>query len=178
MEALVFWREFPRQTASDLRRFFRAHIRDWHQGRMSSYELLELFGAEVDDIVTVAGAEFDADTPIITSRGPATVALIADEKTRTIRVDFPPEDGALALAMRGGERAEWQQMLAQSANELAVMRATFAPDAQADQYDARLFLSAARARHYEAEAAQAAADNTISDEPGGLYSLWQQQEVS
>lgn len=144
---------------------------------MSSYELLELFGAEVDDIVTVGGAEFDADTPIVTSNGWSTVARIADEKTRTIRVDFPPEDGALALAMRGGERAEWQQMLAQSANELAVMRASFAPDAQADKYDARLFLSAARARHYEAEAAEAAADNN-SGEPGGLYSLWQQQEVS
>lgn len=145
---------------------------------MSSYELLELFGAEVDDIVTIGGAEFDPDTLIVTSRGWSTVGLIADKKTRTIRVDFPPEDGALALAMRGGERAEWQQMLAQSANELAVMRATFAPDAQADEYDARLFLSAARARHYEAEAAEAAADNNNSGEPGGLYSLWQQQEVS
>lgn len=145
---------------------------------MRSYELLELFGAEVDDIVLIGDVEFDAGTPIITSRGWSTVALIADKKTRTIRVDFPPEDGSLALAMRGGERAEWQQMLAQSANELAVMRATFAPDAQADQYDARLFLSAARARHYEAEAAEAAADNNDSGGPGGLYSLWQQQEVS
>lgn len=145
---------------------------------MRSYELLELFGAEVDDIVTIGGTEFDAGTPIVTSRGWSTVALIAGEKTRTIRVDFPPEDGALALAMRGGERAEWQEMLAQSANELAVMRATFAPDAQADKYDARLFLSAARARHYEAEAAEAAADNNDSGEPSGLYSLWQQQEVS
>lgn len=112
---------------------------------MSSYELLELFGVEV------------IDDP--------------QEKVRTIRVDFPPEDGAVALGIRDGERPEWQEMMAQTANEAAVLRATFAPGAQSDAYDARLFFSQARQRQHAAEAEADA--QTVTDEPGGLYSLWQ-----
>lgn len=171
MEAMAFWRVFPRQIASDLRRFFHAHIADWHQGRMSSYELLELFGVTIDDSVWVKGDQFDADTPIVTNVGWLTVEIVADEKARTIRVDFPPEDGAVATAMRGGERPEWKQMLAQTANELAVLRATYAPGAAADQYDARLFFTQQRQRQHEAESQPPVYD---SSEPCGLDSLWQQ----
>ena len=42
LEALWLWRQFPRQIASDLSRFHRRRIAEWHQGAMSSYELLEL----------------------------------------------------------------------------------------------------------------------------------------
>jgi integrase len=109
----MVWRRWPRQIASDLRRFFTKDIADWHQGRMSSYELLELFGISLED---------DPDT-----------------KTRTIRVDFAPDDGALATALRGGEIPEWQQMIRQSANTLAVLRAAQVPGAQSEEYGERLF---------------------------------------
>ncbi|MGV0634497.1 hypothetical protein ABQE69_09020 [Mycolicibacillus trivialis] len=42
MEALWLWKQFPRQIASDLSRFHRRRIAEWHSGQMSSYELLEL----------------------------------------------------------------------------------------------------------------------------------------
>lgn len=42
MEAQAIWRLYPRQIASDLSRFHHRRIADWHQGTMSSYELLEL----------------------------------------------------------------------------------------------------------------------------------------
>src|SRR5688500_8954381 len=42
MEALWIWSQFPRQIASDLSEFHHRRIAEWHQGFMSSYELLEL----------------------------------------------------------------------------------------------------------------------------------------
>lgn len=36
------WKQFPRQIASDLSQYHRRRIAEWHQGDMSSYELLEL----------------------------------------------------------------------------------------------------------------------------------------
>jgi hypothetical protein len=42
MEALWIWTQFPRQIASDLSEFHHRRIAEWHQGYMSSYELLEL----------------------------------------------------------------------------------------------------------------------------------------
>jgi hypothetical protein len=118
---------------------------------MSSYELLELFGASI------------IDDP--------------KRKVRTIRIDFAPEDGALASALRGGERPEWKQMLAQSANELAVLRVAQAPDADATEYDERLFLSVARQRELDEEQLAREGeqrDGTDNSEPSGLYSLWQE----
>lgn len=119
------WRLFPRQIASDLRRFFGIRIADWHQGRMSSHELLELFGARVVDDIKA--------------------------RTRTVHIDFAPENGAVAKAMRGGERPELEQMVAQAANEMAVIRTAFVPNADTDQYDSRIFLSASRQREYQEE---------------------------
>lgn len=182
METLTVWRMWPRQIASDLRRFFHCRIADWHRGEISSYELLELFGASVDESVTLCGSQFDADTPIVTSAGMATVDLLADEKTRTIRVDFPPEDGAVAAALRGDERPEWKQMLAQTANSLAILRVVQAPDADTDTYGERLFLPIERQREL-ADEQQAMRDQhqrlrEPGSDDGGLGSLWQQKEVS
>lgn len=42
LEALWLWRQFPRQIASDLSQFHQRRITEWHEGTMSSYELLEL----------------------------------------------------------------------------------------------------------------------------------------
>lgn len=42
MEALWLWKQFPRQIASDLSRYHHRRIAEWHDGSMSSYELLEL----------------------------------------------------------------------------------------------------------------------------------------
>lgn len=43
MEALQLWVRYPKQTATGLRNEYPgAHIRQWHQGEMSSREFLEL----------------------------------------------------------------------------------------------------------------------------------------
>jgi hypothetical protein len=41
-EAVQVWRRHPREIASDLSRFHRRRIAEWHYGDMLSYELLEL----------------------------------------------------------------------------------------------------------------------------------------
>lgn len=179
MTALTVWRMWPRQIASDLRRFFHGcRIADWHSGEMSSYELLELFGAGVDESVTLCGSQFDADTPIVTSAGMATVAILTDERTRTIRVDFPPEEGAVAMALRGDERPEWKQMLAQTANSLAILRVVQAPEADTDSYGERLFLPVERQRELADEhEAMHNQQQQLRGSDDGLGSLWRQKEV-
>lgn len=111
---------------------------------MSSRELLELFGASI-------------------------IAAPDDEESAFIKVEWAPENGAVAAMLRDGERCEWQQMLAQSANELAVLRAVQAPDAQSDEYDSRLFLSPARQREI---ADKYRRRTSFKSEPGSLYSTW------
>lgn len=117
---------------------------------MSSFKLLELLGATVTDD--------------------------AEKKTRTIRIDFAPDDGALANALRGGERSEWKQMLAQSANIAILLRQYHAPDADSDYYGERWFLPAAQLRELEAEQQEReeALRRNKSEEPesGGLYAMW------
>lgn len=155
MEALAIWRMFPRQIASDLQRFFHRRIAEWHSGEMSSYELMELFGISIDD---------DAAT-----------------RTRTIRVDFAPDRGALASAMRGGERPERDQMLAQAANGVAILRVAMAPDADAAEYGERLFLPISRQREFEAEQLALESERRKQSEnpaPSGLFAQWHVQEVS
>lgn len=39
--ALMHWRSFPTEIASDLSTFHRRHIREWHQGSMTSRELVD-----------------------------------------------------------------------------------------------------------------------------------------
>lgn len=113
---------------------------------MSSHELLELFGARI------------VDDP--------------EARTRNVYIDFPPEGGAVAKAMRGGERPELEQMVAQIANESGVLRAAFVPNAETDRYESRLFLSAARQREFEQEQRARCTPKVI--EPGSLYSTWNQ----
>lgn len=149
----MVWRRWPRQIASDLRRFFHASIADWHQGRMSSYELLELFGVSI------------IDDP--------------KRKTRTIRVDFAPEDGALAGALRDGEIPEWQQMVRQAANTLAVLRAAQVPDAQSDEYGERLFFPLSRLVEIDAEEQRRKAEEDRLRELGvddGMAQMWTQPD--
>lgn len=140
MEALKFWRLWPRQIASDLRRFFPGcRISQWHSEEMSSRELLELFGVTITE---------DPETRI-----------------RTIEVEWPPEEGAVAAAMRDGERSEWKQMLAQTANISALFRAMKMPKADIDVYGERFFLPVARMRLY-AEEQQAVATGGVIMFPG------------
>lgn len=123
---------------------------------MSSRELLELFGVTVDDDPKA--------------------------KVRTITIDWPPEDGAVALAMRGGERPEWQQMTAQIANESSVLRATYAQGATAEDYAARLWLSRAMERAHADELDRIRAEvEQMHDDDGGndsMSSMWHQKEVN
>lgn len=148
---------WPRQIASDLSRFHHRRIADWHHGVMSSYELLELFGVSVTD---------DAKT-----------------ETRTIRIDFAPDDGELAKAMRDGERPEWQQMLAQTANETAVLRAAYVPDAQSSEYGSRLFFPIPKMREFAAEndrmlAEQQRLRDEGLDDVAGMAAMWTAKEVN
>lgn len=145
------WRLWPRQIASDLRRFWHVRIADWHRGILSSFEFLEMLGASIRD---------DPKT-----------------ETRLIRVDFAPEDGAIADAMRGGERPEWKRMLAQVANETAVLRASQVEGIDSDEYGSHLFLPMATLRDFEAEEQQRdEIEREISEpaEPGGLRALWEE----
>lgn len=123
---------------------------------MSSYELLELFGARVVD---------DTGTMI-----------------RTIHVDFAPEDGALAKAMRGGEGTELVQAMRQSANEMAVLRAAFVPNADASQYGSRFFLPLSLRQGFEAEREELRAEQKRmrdeDPEDGGMSAMWTQKEVN
>ena len=154
----MVWRRWPRQIASDLRRFFTKDISDWHQGRMSSYELLELFGISIID-------------------DPA-------DKVRTIRVDFAPDDGALAAALRGGEIPEWQQMVRQSANTLAVLRAAQVPGAQADEYGERLFFPLSKLAEIDADEQARQAEEKRMRESGaddsmaGMWTQTNEEEVN
>jgi hypothetical protein len=116
---------------------------------MSSYELLELFGITITDD--------------------------ADEQVRTIAVNFAPEDGALATALRGGEIPEWQQMLRQSTNTLAVLRAAQVPGAQADEYGERLFFPLAQIAEINAEEQRRRAEETRMRESGvdvAMSAMW------
>ena len=158
MTAQMVWRRWPRQIASDLQRFFGRRIADWHSGEMSSYELLELFGVSVID-------------------DPAT-------ETRTIRVDFAPDNGALAAALRGGELPEWQQMVRQSANTLAVLRAAQVPGAAADEYGERLFFPLSKLLEIEDEEQRRRDEEQRMRETGAdasMSAMWTQpddEEVS
>lgn len=118
---------------------------------MSSFELMELFGATVIDD--------------------------AEAKTRTIRIDFAPEDGALAMALRDGKRPEWKQMLAQSANIAVLLRQYHAPDADTEVYGEQFFLPTDRLRELEAEQQEREEElrrnQSEEPEPGGLYAMWQ-----
>lgn len=67
MEAHWLWRQYPRQIASDLSQYHHRRIKEWHDGAMSSYELLELleFMPERGAFKTaVRGFEFSGDEKV------------------------------------------------------------------------------------------------------------------
>lgn len=146
---------------------------------MSSYELLELFGVDVIDpeTRTVWACVYSPDAGM---RILQQIAVEVDENpVRTIQVDFAPEDGVLASALRDGERPEWKQMLAQSANESAVLRAAQVQGADGDEYGSRLFLPVWRERELIAEDVIVQTERARPAEPGGMESMWQlREEVS
>jgi hypothetical protein len=55
MEAAAVWVLFPGEIAADLRRVYGVRIADWHQNRMSSYELLELIEYLPEDSLYKSG---------------------------------------------------------------------------------------------------------------------------
>lgn len=117
---------WPRQIAADLRRFFGAHIKDWHSGELSSYELLELFGASVVEIPDTGDVHPDA-VVYVWSRGVLSRRRYADfcGGTREIRVEFPPEGGAVDKAVREGGYSRLENLVAETYNELARFRASY-----------------------------------------------------
>jgi hypothetical protein len=154
---------------------------------MSSFELLELFGASIVDpqlrtFVAHVWSPNEERRLLREITIPVDEAgMFIEKPERTIRVEFAPEDGVLAAALRGDERPEWKQMLAQTANSLAMLRVAYVPDADADEYGERLFLPVERQRELaDDEAALQVEQQLIRDEgpdSGGLGSLWT-QEVS
>ena len=195
MQAQAFWRTHPRQIASDLARFFVSapHIKHWHRGTrdeygdliFSSYDLLELFGVTIaePEMVTVTAYPWD-DTEQARIERRVEVPIDPDDRRRllpvdcrperTVRIDFVPEDGALATALRGGERAEWKQMLAQTANISAIFRSAKFPNADTSEYGERLFFPMERLREFaeQERLRQAALRGVDDDEPDGLFALW------
>ncbi|MCV7208416.1 hypothetical protein [Mycolicibacterium canariasense] len=102
---------------------------------MSSFELLELFGVTIDED--------------------------HENEVRTVTVEFAPEDGAVADALRDGERPEWKQMLAQIANIAALFRSGKFPRAEHEEYGERTFLPVKRIK-------QIIADRQAVEAGGGL----------
>lgn len=149
---------------------------------MSSFELLELFGGSVVDpemrtvIACVTGPDGRAVGEITIPVDEA--GLYAEKPQRTIRIEFAPEDGVLADALRDGNRSEWKQMLAQSANELAVISVVQAPEADRDEYGSRLFLPMDRMRELiDDEQLRIEQVRSSEFDGDGMSSMWQ-QEVS
>ena len=82
------------EMASDLSRYHHRRIADWHQGSLSSRELIdELFGIVTE---TIKGEEY------------------------LVGADFLPEDSAFNTALRGGDWTEDQYRQARIAATLAV----------------------------------------------------------
>jgi hypothetical protein len=107
---------------------------------MSSYELLELFGVTV------------TDDP--------------EAETRTLTIDFAPEDGAVSGVMRDGERPEWKQAINQIANISALFRSAKFPNAEHEQYGERMFLPAAKIRQFIEDQELIAAGDSLIMFPG------------
>lgn len=67
MEALWIWRQYPRQIASDLSQYHHRRMKEWHDGTMSSYELMELleFMPETGAFKSAArGGEYSGDQKV------------------------------------------------------------------------------------------------------------------
>ena len=142
-----------RQIASDLQRFFRRRIADWHQG---PHEQLRAAGT------------------------------VRHLHRRRPRREGPHDPGRLRpRARRAGRRdarrelPEWQQMLRQSTNTLAVLRAAQVPGAQADEYGERLFFPLAKIAEIDAEEQRRQAEEKRMRESGAddsMAAMWTQTD--
>lgn len=126
-EAQEIWRKLPRQIASDLRQFFATHIRDWHQGKMSSRELLELFGAWIK--ATPDTGDVDPESRVLVREsGELSWRRYGDlalKGTREIIIDWAPDNGAVDKTVRDGGYNRVESMIAGTHNEIAWLRAHF-----------------------------------------------------
>lgn len=117
----------PRQIASDLRRFFHTHIRDWHQGDLSSRELLELFGASIK--ATPDTGDVDPECWVLVRKTGQLLWCrygdLALKGTREIVIDWAPENGAVDRTVREGGYNRVESMIAGTYNELAWLRTHF-----------------------------------------------------
>lgn len=71
-------------------------------------------------------------------------------------LEFMPEDGAFKTAVRGGDWTHDQEVWAQIANELAILRAVQAPKVKAEEYGSRLRYSPSKLKQLVAEAEEQA----------------------
>lgn len=55
-------------------------------------------------------------------------------------IEFLPDEGALAQALRDGDMPPWQQMIRQIANETAVLRAGQVQGVNGEDYGTRLWV--------------------------------------
>lgn len=129
------WRRVPRQICSDLERFFNRDIKYWHRGTvdeggdlvLSSYRLLELFGARID--VNPDTGDVDPDSVVVVRDDGVVVRRrygdLAVKGTRELRFDFAPIDGAVDIAVREGGYSRVESMLADTHNELAWLRLSY-----------------------------------------------------
>ena len=165
-EAQEIWRRMPRQIASDLRRFFGLNIRDWHRGTteggelvLSSYELLELFGAHIDDKPDTGDVHPDA---VVVVREAGVVSRrrygdLATEGTREIHVDFPPVNGAVDLAVREGGFNRMESIVSDTHNQLSWLVRNFHTTHGGKEYvphlwtDPRVAVQKAKERQAQAE---------------------------
>ena len=61
-------------------------------------------------------------------------------------LEFMPERGNFKSAVRGGEYCEDEQIWAQIANELSVLRSAYVPSVKGEQYGSRIYYSPALMR--------------------------------
>lgn len=126
---------------------------------MSSYELLELFGVTIINpeiyTVTVYVKRVEKVMELPVDPDNPHRLLPADQKPqRVLRVDFTPEDGVLAEVLRAEQRPEWKQMLAQIANETAVLRTAQCPGVDSEDIESRMFYTPAKLRELMIDAAE------------------------
>lgn len=92
-----------------------------------------------------------------------------DETKLRIQIDFAPEDGMLARVLRGGERSEQVQILAQIANEAAILRAAKVPDVDSSEYGSKMWFPIKKEREYFEEHQDRI---RRMQQSGGLQALW------
>lgn len=117
LEAIKLWRLFPNQIASDLQIHCHGrHIREWHQGRMSSRELLELLDGlpETSKFKEASERTFR----VVEYRGPD--PELAGALFLTPGYGKPPKDVAMVA-----EYVDWtldRKIAARTVRELVMMR--------------------------------------------------------